>query len=70
MASSFQHDAQGFLVGEFIENGRDLLRSQQQGIAIWKTIRTDVKAIARAMGAQVSTSMLGQGDTELTSACG
>lgn len=57
MASGFQHDAQGFLIGEVINNGRDLMRAQQQGIQIWKTIRTDVKAIARAVGAQVSTNV-------------
>lgn len=57
MASGFKSDAQGFLIGEVIENGRDLLRSQQQGIAIWKTIRTDVKAIVRAVGAEVSNNI-------------
>lgn len=57
MASGFKSDAQGFLIGEVIENGRDLMRAQQQGIAIWKTIRSDVKAIARAVGAEVSNNV-------------
>lgn len=57
MASGIQHDAQGFLVGEVINNGRDLLRLQSQGVAIWKEIRIDVKAIARAVGAQVSNNI-------------
>ncbi|MDQ0591000.1 hypothetical protein [Variovorax paradoxus] len=55
-SSSFKHDDQGFLVGELIETNRDLMRLQQQGVAVWKTIRTDVKAIARAVGAQVATT--------------
>lgn len=57
MASGFKSDAQGFLVGELIENGRDLMRTQQQGVAIWKTIRADVKSIARAVGAEVATNI-------------
>jgi hypothetical protein len=57
MASGFKSDAQGFLVGELIENGRDLMRTQQQGVAIWKTIRADVKSIARAVGAEAATNI-------------
>ncbi|MGJ7607135.1 hypothetical protein ACSFA7_22560 [Variovorax sp. LT1R20] len=57
MASGFRHDAAGFLVGEIVESNRDLMRAQTQGVAIWKTIRNDVKAIARAVGAEVSNNV-------------
>jgi hypothetical protein len=57
MASGFKSDAQGFLIGEIVENGRDLMRSQQQGVAIWKTIRTDMKAIRAALDVQTSTNI-------------
>lgn len=55
MASVFKSDVQGFLIGEVIENGRDLMRAQQQGIAIWKAIRTDLRAVRTAINAQIST---------------
>lgn len=57
MASGFKSDAQGFLIGEIIENGRDIARFQQQGIAIWKSIRSDVKALRAAVDAQVSNTL-------------
>lgn len=53
----FKHDNQGFLVGELIETGRDMLKAQAQGMGIWKTIRTDVKSIARAVNVQVATTV-------------
>ena len=52
----FKSDAQGFLVGELLEGGRDMLRVQQQSASVWKAIRTDVKAIARAVGVQQATA--------------
>lgn len=52
----FKSDAQGFLVGELVETNRDILKSQQQGMGVWKAIRTDVKSIARAVGVQVATA--------------
>lgn len=55
MASMFKSDAQGFLVGELVSSNRDILRSQQQGMGLWKGIRADVKAIARAVNSQVAT---------------
>lgn len=45
------------MVGELIETNRDLMRLQQQSIQIWKSVRVDVKAIARAVGAQVATTV-------------
>ncbi|MGJ7552639.1 hypothetical protein ACSFBI_01470 [Variovorax sp. RB3P1] len=56
-ASGLKADAQGFLIGEVIENGRDLLRLTQQSQAVLKDLRTDMKAVARAIGVQVSTNV-------------
>ena len=53
MASSFKHDSSGFLVGELLDLNRELLDAQSAGNAVWRGIRSDVKAIARAVGAQV-----------------
>lgn len=53
--ATFKSDAQGFLVGELVQSNRDILRSQQQGMSVWKAIRADVKSIARAMNVQVAT---------------
>ncbi len=63
MASGFKADAQGFLIGEVIENGRDLLRAASQSQAVLKDIRYDVKAIARAVGVQVNTSSRSSGSS-------
>lgn len=49
--SNFKHDAQGFLVGELIEANKDLLASQSAGNGMLRRIRSDVSAIAKAMGA-------------------
>jgi hypothetical protein len=57
MASGLRADAQGFLIGELIESGRDLLRATEQSQVVLKDLRTDVKAIARAIGVQVSTNV-------------
>lgn len=57
MASGYKSDAQGFLVGEMIENGRDLMRLQGQSYAVLKDIRADVRAIGRAVGAQVASAV-------------
>lgn len=54
--ATFKHDAQGFLVGEIIENGRDMLAAHQQSVNLWRAIRTDVRAISRAVGVQVATA--------------
>lgn len=53
--ANFKSDAQGFLVGELLDGNRDLLASQRSGVRVWREIRSDVKAIARAVGAQVAT---------------
>jgi hypothetical protein len=45
-----KHNPAGFLVGELIDVERDLLKAHQQGLTIWRDVRTDVSAIARAMG--------------------
>lgn len=53
MASlGFQADSQGFLTGTLVDTQRDLLRTQQQGLTLWRGIRSDVKALARAIGVQ------------------
>lgn len=57
MASGFKADPQGFLIGEVLENGRDLMRLQGQSYAVLKDIRTDVRAIGRAVGAQVASTI-------------
>jgi hypothetical protein len=54
--ASFKSDAQGFLVGELVTSTRDMLRSQQQGMSVWKAIRADVKSIARGAGQPVKRS--------------
>lgn len=46
----FKADPQGFLVGELIDAQRDLLAVQQQSLTVWRGVRSDVSAIARAMG--------------------
>lgn len=46
----FKSDAQGFLTGELIDTSREILKAQQQGLTIWRGVRTDVAAIARAIG--------------------
>jgi hypothetical protein len=55
-ASGFKHDAAGFLIGEIVEGNRDLARMQTQGIALWKDIRADMKAIRVALSAQAATT--------------
>ncbi|RZL65960.1 MAG: hypothetical protein EOP81_02270 [Variovorax sp.] len=50
MANGFKADAQGFLVGELLDNSRDLLRAQEQGLALWRDIRTEVANLSRALG--------------------
>ena len=48
----FKSDSQGFLVGELIKTNDDILSSQEQGVRVLSRIRTDVSAIARALGVQ------------------
>lgn len=45
-----KHDSAGFLVGELLDVERDLLKVHQQGLSIWRGVRTDVAAIALVMG--------------------
>ena len=56
MISTFKHDSQGFLVGELLDVNRELLDAQAAGMAVWRGIRSDVKAIARALGMQARAS--------------
>ena len=56
MISTFKHDSQGFLVGELLDVNRKLLDAQAAGMAVWRGIRSDVKAIARALGVQARAS--------------
>jgi hypothetical protein len=58
MASTFKHDSAGFLVGDLIDVNHDLLDAQNAGMAVWRGIRSDVKAIARALGVQARTAAL------------
>jgi hypothetical protein len=52
----FKSDSQGFLIGEVIKSGREAAQHQQQSIRVWSAIRSDVRAIARAMGLQAATT--------------
>lgn len=47
-----KHDKQGFLVGELISSQREMLEFQQTGLTLWRGIRTDVRSIARFLGAR------------------
>ncbi|WP_169748376.1 hypothetical protein, partial [Xenophilus azovorans] len=48
----FKADDRGFLVGELLDTSRELLATQRQSLTIWRAVRSDVAAIARAMGVQ------------------
>jgi len=52
----FKADDRGFLVGELVDTSRELLAAQHQSLAIWRAVRSDVAAIARAMGVQSRAS--------------
>ena len=54
--SMFKADDRGFLVGELIDTSRALLAAQHQSLAIWRGVRSDVAAIARAVGVQSRAS--------------
>ena len=56
MATTLKHDAQGFLIGEITDGNRDLLRGHQASMSLWKGIRSDVSAIARAIGVQTQVA--------------
>lgn len=51
-----QSDKQGFLVGELITSQGDLLHLQQQAMPLWKSLRNDVRNIARFLGARSTNS--------------
>lgn len=53
---ALKHDSQGFLIGEIIDGNRELLRSHQASMSLWKGIRSDVSAIARAIGVQTQVA--------------
>ncbi|WP_051954141.1 hypothetical protein [Xenophilus azovorans] len=46
----FKSDDRGFLVGELVDTSREMLAAQHQSLNIWRGVRSDVAAIARAMG--------------------
>lgn len=56
MASTFKYDSAGFLIGDLIDLNHDLLDAQGAGMAVWRGIHSDVKAIARALGVQARSS--------------
>ena len=62
MNTSIKHDSQGFLIGELIETSKVALASQQTSMGIWRGIRADVSAIARAMGIASRASSAQQGE--------
>ena len=62
MNTSIKHDSQGFLIGELIETSKVALASQQAGVGIWRGIRADVSAIAKAMGLASRASSSQQGE--------
>ena len=62
MNTSIKHDSQGFLIGELIETSKVALASQQTSMGIWRGIRADVSAIARAMGVASRASSAQQGE--------
>ncbi|RYF61166.1 MAG: hypothetical protein EOO27_03160 [Comamonadaceae bacterium] len=53
--TTFKHDAQGFLIGEFIRMNDGILSAQEQGVQVLNRLRSDVSAIARALGAQAKS---------------
>ena len=54
--ATLKHDAQGFLIGEVLDRNRDLMRLQESSMTLWRGIRTDVSAIARAIGVQTQAA--------------
>lgn len=50
------HDKQGFLVGDLIAGQKELLGQQRADAKVMKDVRTDVRAIARAMGIAARSS--------------
>lgn len=53
MATSFQSDASGFLVGELVKSNRDLQSTQYASYHVLRALRSDVRAIGRQLGAQM-----------------
>lgn len=47
----FKHDKAGFLIGELISGQKDTQEFQQASMSLWRGLRTDVRAIARILGA-------------------
>ena len=47
---TIRSDSQGFLVGELVESNKDLIAGQNTGNRLLGGIKTDVSAIARALG--------------------
>lgn len=56
---AIKHDAQGFLIGDLLESSKEMLDTQQTGLGIWRGIRRDVSAIARALGTSARSSASG-----------
>jgi len=54
--SSIAHDKQGFLVGDLVAGQRELLSQQRADAKVMKDVRTDVRAIARALGVSARAS--------------
>jgi hypothetical protein len=58
--TTLKHDKQGFLVGELLSGQKELLEYQQTGLNYWKSINSNVRAIARAVGARSTNSRVAE----------
>lgn len=58
--TTLKHDNQGFLVGDLITAQQDMLDAQHVGLGVWRQIRTDVRSIARILGARSPNSQPAQ----------
>lgn len=54
--TTLKHDDKGFLVGELISGQREMLEFQQTSLNISRGIRSDVRTIARFLGARTQNS--------------
>lgn len=51
-----QHDASGFLIGQVLTLSQDLAATQSRNLSELRSVRTQVTAIARAIGARVGSA--------------
>lgn len=63
---AIKHDSQGFLIGDLIESSKSMLETQQAGMGVWRGIRSDVSAIARAMGVSARSNARAPGSPSVS----